>query len=84
LFQNANLLAELDKASSNVIFSKYIGFQESNLHPKNVYYDGTMVFWHKDILSHSIVQIALSIALHNLGNYEPALKETSQKPLFLT
>lgn len=44
--------------------------------------EGYRIFWHKDILSHSIIQIALAIALHNIGNYQQALKEASNETLF--
>jgi hypothetical protein len=37
--------------------------------------EGMKVFWHPEILSHSIIQIALSIAMHNLDIYPQALQK---------
>jgi hypothetical protein len=39
--------------------------------------DGKEVFWHPEILSHSITQIAMAIAMHNLDKYPKALKDFS-------
>lgn len=36
--------------------------------------EGMKVFWHPEILSHSIIQIALCIAMHNLDIYLQALQ----------
>jgi hypothetical protein len=42
--------------------------------------DGTEVFWHPLILSHSIIQIAMTIATHNLDKHPEALQECSSTP----
>ena len=41
--------------------------------------EGTEVFWHSDILSNSITQIAIAIAIHNLEMYPIALEGRTEE-----
>jgi len=49
----------------------------NNLTSRNV--DDVEVFWHPDILTHSIAQIAVAIAVHNLEMYPKALEKSTEE-----
>lgn len=57
-----------------LMYGAYSRHQENQI-SRNV--DGMEVFWHPEILSHSIIQIAMSIAMHNLDKYPQALQNFS-------
>ena len=104
VFEDDNLLANLDSACGFISFSKYAQYQELHPYPDYICHDhgimggliflqlmheafsrhsknlvsynveGMEVFWHPEILSHSIVQIGMAIAMHNLDKYPQALQ----------
>ena len=108
LYEENNLLNELNGIYNKIQFAKSIEFQEASPYPDSVYHDhgimGALAFlrlirkeyanhpnlisykdgykqliWHPKILTHSILQIALAIALHNLNENPVALKKTCKQ-----
>ena len=49
--------------------------------PVSVNTEGSEVFWHPEILKHSITQIGVVISLHNFGKYPEALTAASKEPV---